>query len=144
MATSVFAGTPRRRTGIMAMAVSAAYALGAIGLAGEAAVHIQQYISVLHGVRWVGVLFLANAAASLVTIAGLASPRTRVPAALAGIAISAVALAALVVSYGHGLFGWQEAGFRTPIALAVIAELVAVIGLAAALAPAAMVPRTNA
>jgi hypothetical protein len=144
MATSVFAGTPRRRTGVMAMAVSAAYAVGAIALAGEAAVHIQQYISVLHGVRWVGVLFLANAAASLLTIAALASPRTRAPAALAGITISVLALAALVVSYGHGLFGYQEGGFRTPVALAIIAECVAVIGLAAALAPSAMEQRASA
>lgn len=135
MATSVFAGVPRRRTGMMASAVPAAFALGAIGLAGEAAVHIQQYISVLHGVRWVGVLFLANAAASLVAIAGLAMPRTRALAALAGIVISTLALAALVVSYGRGLFGWQEGGFRTPVELAVIAECIAVIGLAVALTP---------
>src|SRR3954468_10331299 len=141
MATSVFAGTPRRRTGIMAMAVSAAYAIGAIALAGEAAVHIQQYASLLHGVRWVGPLFLLNAAASLVTIAGLAMPRPRALASLAGIVISTLALAALVVSYGRGIFGWQEGGFRTPVELAIIAEGVAVIALAAALAAAGMRPR---
>jgi uncharacterized membrane protein len=144
MATSVFAGLPGRRTGIIAMAVPAAFALGAIGLAGEAAVHIQQYISVLHGVRWVGVLFLANAVASLVTIAGLAMPQTRALAALAGIVISTFALAALVVSYGHGLFGWQEGGLRTPVALAVVAEVIAVIALATALAPPAMFRRNAA
>jgi hypothetical protein len=71
-------------------------------------------------------------------VAGLASPRTRAPAALIGIVISTLALAALVVSYGHGLFAWQEGGFRTPVALAVVAECVAVIGLAAALTPSAM------
>src|SRR3954466_12762336 len=142
MATSVFAGLPRRRTGAMlAVTVPAAFVLGAIGLADEAAVHIQQYVSLLHGVRWVGALFLANAAASLVTIAGLAMPRTRALAALAGIVISSLALAALVVSYGRGLFGWQEGGFRTPVELAVIAEGIAVIGLAAALAPSAMIRR---
>ena len=36
--------------------------------------------------------------------------------------------------YGRGLFGWQEGGFRTPVELAIIAEGLAVIGLAAALA----------
>ena len=140
MATSVPAGLPRRRTGAIAVAVPAAYWLGAVGLGGEAAVHIQQYVALLHGVRWVGPLFLLNAAAALLVIAGLAWSRTRPLAALAGIAISAVALAALVVSYGHGLFGWQEGGFRTPVQLAVIAELVAVIGLAAAVTAAARRP----
>jgi hypothetical protein len=47
--------------------------------------------------------------------------------------ISAVALGSLVVSYGNGLFGWQEAGFRTPVALAMITEAGAVILLATAL-----------
>jgi len=42
------------------------------------------------------------------------------------------------VSYGHGLFGWQEAGFRTPVELAVIAELAAVVLLSAGLAARAV------
>ena len=83
--------------------------------------------------RWIGPLFLANAAALVVTIAGLAQPRTRQFAALAGVVISALALASLVISYGNGLFGWQEAGFRTPVALAMIIEAGAVILLATAL-----------
>jgi hypothetical protein len=111
----------------------AAYAAGGLLLAGEAAVHIQQYAAVIHAVRWIGPLFLANAAACLIVIAGLAYPRTRQVAALAGIVISAVALGSLVVSYGHGLFGWQESGFRTPVALAVLTEVGATILLAIAL-----------
>ncbi len=71
--------------------------------------------------------------ACLVAIAGLAYPRTRQLAALAGVVFSAVALASLVVSYGQGLFGWQEFGFRTAIALAVIAEAGAEILLSVAL-----------
>jgi hypothetical protein len=102
--------------------VPAAYGLGALSLAGEAAVHVQQFADLFHGVRWIGPLFLANAVAIVAVIAGLALPRTRQLAALAGVAISALALGSLVVSYGQGLFGWQEAGFRTPVALAVIAE----------------------
>ena len=78
-------------------------------------------------------MFLVNAAACLVTIAGLAYYRTRPLAALAGVAISAVALVSLAISYGQGLFGWQEFGFHTAIALAVIAEGGAVILLSAAL-----------
>ena len=103
-------------------------------LAVEAAVHVQQFVSLFHAVRWIGPLFLANAAASLLAAAGLAHDRTRPLAALAGIAISAFALGSLVLSYGTGLFGWMEGGWRTPIALALVSELGAVLTLAAALA----------
>jgi hypothetical protein len=71
---------------------------------------------------------------------GLADRRTRGLAALAGVAISAVALASLVVSYGEGLFGWQEAGFRPIVELTVTFELAAVVLLSAALAAAASSP----
>jgi hypothetical protein len=50
--------------------------LGGLSLAGEAAVHLQQYASIFHEVRWIGQLFLANAAACVATIAGLAYRRT--------------------------------------------------------------------
>jgi hypothetical protein len=122
-------------------------ALGALLLAGEAAVHIQQYAAMFHAVSWVGPLFLANAAASIVAIGGLASTRTR---QLAAVVISVVALGGLVVSYGEGLFGWQEAGFRAPVAIAVITEVGAVILLSAALtvrttrSPARRTPATPA
>jgi hypothetical protein len=134
MATS--SPLPRLRSRAVAIdaAAPAAYALGALLLAGEAAVHVQQYLAVFHDVRWIGPLFLANAAAVVVTIAGLAQPRTRRLAALAGVVISAVALGSLVISYGRGLFGWHEEGFRTPVALALITEVGAVILLATALA----------
>jgi hypothetical protein len=117
-----------------ATAGSAALALGALMLAGEAAVHIQQYSVIFHAVSWIGPLFLANAAASITAIAGLAHPRTRQLAAFAGVVISVVALGCLVVSYGQGLFGWTEGGFDTPIEIAVISEVGAVILLSAALA----------
>jgi len=114
--------------------VPAAYALGALMLAGEAAVHIQQYVVIFHEVNWVGPLFLANAAACLVAVVGLPYRRTRTAAALAGVVISVVALGSLVVSYGQGLFGWHEGGFRTPVALVTIVEVAAVLLLSAALA----------
>jgi hypothetical protein len=118
----------------MDAAAPAAYTLAALLLVGEGAVHVQQFVAEFNDVRWIGPLFLANAAAVLVTIAGMTQPRTRRLAALAGVVISAVALGSLVISYGSGLFGWQEAGFRTPVALAMITEAGAVILLAAALA----------
>jgi hypothetical protein len=134
-AVSTSVATPRTWTAAPAVAVgAAAYALGALALAGEAAVHVEQYASLFHGVRWIGPLFLANAAASIVAIAGLAYARTRPLAGLAGVVISAVALGSLVISYGHGLFGWREGGFRTPVALAMATEVAAVILLSAALA----------
>jgi hypothetical protein len=119
-------------------AALAAYGLGAVGLVAEAVVHVQQFISLFSGVRWIGPLFLLNAVAILVVLAGLAYARTRVAAAVAGLTISALALGALIISYGTGLFGWQEAGFRTPIAIAMIAEVVAVISLAVGLAASTM------
>jgi hypothetical protein len=117
----------------------AAFALGACALAGEAAVHIQQYTSLVHGVRWIGPLFLANAAACIAAIAALAYPGTRHLAAWAGVVISALALAGLIVSYGRegGLLGWREGGFRTAIVLAVITELAAAVLLSTALAATA-------
>jgi hypothetical protein len=114
-----------------------AYATGAAGLAVEGAVHVQQYVTLLHLVPWIGPLFLANAAACGVTVMGLAFRPTRQLAALSGVAISALTLAGLVVSYGQGLFGWREAGFRTAIAVDVISTLVAAIGLTLALTIAA-------
>jgi hypothetical protein len=118
--------------------IDALYALGAVMLAVEAAVHVQQFVSLFHAVRWIGPLFLANAAASLLAAAGLGHDRTRPVAALAGIAISASALASLVLSYGTGLFGWMEGGWRTAIGLALVSELGAVLTLAAGLAGAAL------
>ena len=112
----------------------AAYALGAVLLVVEAAVHVQQYTSIFNEVRWIGPLFLVTAAVSVVSVAGLAVPRTRQLAALLGVATSVLALAGLVVSYGRGLFGWQEVGFRTPVELAVVTEAGAAILLSAGLA----------
>ena len=130
--------SPSRSTTALAAAVPAAYALGALALAGEAAVHIQQYVVIFHEVNWVGPLFLANAAVSVAAILGLAYGRTRRFAALVGVVVSVLALGSLVVSYGQGLFSWHEAGFRTPVALVTIAEVAAVLLLSAALAASAL------
>ena len=118
--------------------IDALYALGAVMLAAEAAVHVQQFVSLFHAVHWIGPLFVANAVASLLAAAGLAHERTRPVAALAGIAISACALGSLVLSYGTGLFGWMEGGWRMAIAVALGSELGAILTLAAALTGAAL------
>jgi peptidoglycan/LPS O-acetylase OafA/YrhL len=121
--------------------ITLAYLTGAAALAVEGAVHIQQYVTILHAVRWIGPLFLANGAACAATLVGLAFRPTRQLAALGGVVISALVLGGLVVSYGQTLFGWHEAGFRTPIALAVITAVVATIALTLALFVAIARPR---
>ena len=117
-----------------------AYSTGAAALAAEAAVHVQEYVTLLHEVRWIGPLFLANAAACAAIIVGLALRPTRQVAAVGGVAVSVLALGGLVLSYGPGLFGWHEAGFRTSIAVAVAAAVAATIALTLALALAAARP----
>ena len=62
-------------------------------------------------------------------------------AAAVGVLVSVLALGGLVVSYGGGLFGWQEAGFETAVGLVLIFEVAAVVLLSAALAAAAAVRR---
>jgi hypothetical protein len=133
MATSLAARMSRSTIAAPAV-VPAAYVLGALFLLGEAVVHVQQFVSLFHGVRWIGPLFILNAVASLVVVVGIGYRPTRRIAALAGGVISAVALGSLIISYGNGLFGWQEVGFGTPIAVAMISEVGAVIALTAALA----------
>ena len=120
-----------------------AYSTGAAALAAEGAVHIREYVTLVHVVAWIGPLFLANAAACAATVIGLALRPTRRLAALTGVVISALALGGLVVSYGQGLFGWREAGFRTSIAVAVISAVVAAIALTLALAVSAAGPRAT-
>ena len=135
MATSVSARPWWLDTAATAVA-DVAFALGAIALAGEAAVHIQQYASLVHGVRWIGPLFLANAVVCIAAVLALAYRPIRRLAALVGVVTSALALAGLIVSYGRegGLLGWPEAGFRTAIVLAVVSELAAVVLLSTGLA----------
>jgi hypothetical protein len=141
MATSARRWTgapPAVRPALAVRWTDALYGVGAMMLALEAGVHLQQFVSLFHAVRWIGPLFVANAVASLLAAAGLAHERTRTVAALAGIVISACALGGLVLSYGTGLFGWMEGGWRTAIALAVVSEVGAVLALAAGLAGAAL------
>ena len=128
---------PRPTIGIHTAAI-VAYTLGAAALAAEAVVHVQQFASLFHDVRWIGPLFIANAVAIVIVLAGLAYGRTRILAAAGGVVISAAALGGLIISYGTGLFGWQEAGWRTPTAIAMVAEVSAVLLLAAGLAASAV------
>jgi hypothetical protein len=134
---------PWLSTTVGTVVADAALVLGALALAGEAAVHFQQYAELMHDVRWIGPLFLANGAACIAVIAALVFPPTRQLAALAGVVISALALGSLIVSYGRqgGLFGFEEFGFRAAIIVAMSMELAAVVFLSTALAArTALVP----
>jgi hypothetical protein len=123
---------PRRASAPAEAAVNGLYALGGLLLAAEAAVHVQQFVVIFHLVHWIGPLFVANAVACAVAVAGIAYKPTRAVAALAGVAISAAALCGLALSYTIGLFGWMESGLRTPVAIAIGSEVGAVIVLGAA------------
>jgi hypothetical protein len=48
------------------------------------------------------------------------------------------------MSYGRGLFGWQEVGFRTPVELTMLTEVGAVILLSTGLAATAALTRESA
>src|SRR5438270_12348309 len=87
----------RAATGILAVFQVAAAVFGAVMLVAEGAVHIQQYISLLHRVSWIGPLFLANAAASVVIAISLAFGRIRQIAAFAGVVTPVLALGSLVI-----------------------------------------------
>jgi hypothetical protein len=90
------------------------YGFAAVAPAVEAVMHVQQWMR-----------------------GGHSRPRVRAHARPRGdgrCARSALALGSSVVSYGRRLFGRQEAGFKTPVELAVIFEVAAVV--AAALAAA--------
>jgi hypothetical protein len=136
MATSVPAptGLARARWLRPPRLSGALYGVGALALAGEAAIHVERFITLFYGVQWIGPLFLANGAACLVAIAGLAREPTRRLAALLGTTVSTLALGALALSYGGGLFGWMESGLSTPIAFALTCEAGAVLALTSALA----------
>ena len=121
-----------RRAHRPAAAINGLSVLGALLLAAEAAVHVQQFVVIFHLVRWVGPLFVANAAACAAAISGLAYKPTRTVAGLAGVLISTAALGGLALSYTVGLFGWIETGLRTPVVIALGSEVSAVIVLAAA------------
>src|SRR5258705_11172138 len=100
MATSSPVHQAWSMTGRETAAVTA-YALGAILLVGQAAVHVQQYFSLYHEVRWIGPLFLVDGIASVLVLAGLAFRRWQPFAALAGLAIAVGALGGLAGSYGR-------------------------------------------
>jgi hypothetical protein len=120
--------------------------LGAFAILAIGAVHLQQYLAGYRSVPTIGTLFMLNAISSGIVAIGLLAPlgrflearRAELTSGLlagAGLGIAVGSLIALLVSESGSLFGFSEAGYSTPIVLAIIAEVLAV----ALLAPVAAV-----
>src|SRR5947209_19555294 len=123
----------------------AALYLGALSLLAVGADHIQQYyVDDYSVVPTIGTLFFLNFVSAAVVAAGLVAPVGRVAGrfadairagfAIAGIGIAAGSLAGLFVSESSGLFGFMENGYRTPIVVAIAAEVATIVFLATYLA----------
>ena len=99
------------------------------------AIHLQQYADFIKDVPTIGTLFLLNSFAAGV-ICLMLPTRLRTLAALGGIAVSAGALLSLAVARfaSGGLFDYVEPTFRGPVAISVVAEVIAVLCLVAHLA----------
>jgi len=127
--------TPRRST----IARVALY-LGAAAVLATGIDHVQQfYADDYRDVPTIGTLFYLNFVSAVVVAAGLVVPLRRIAGryagtiraafAVAGIGLAAMSLVALFVSESGGLFGFQEDGYRTPIALAIVFEAAAIVFL---------------
>lgn len=121
--------------------------LGAIAVLVTGAVHLEQYFGAHIGtVSIIGPLFLLNFAGATVIGLGLLIPSARLRVvhlllALGGIGLAATSFVFLFVSEYQSLFGFQESGYRPAIVIALAAEAVAAVALAAYVA---MVTRRRA
>ncbi len=99
------------------------------------AVHIQQYLDFVGDVPTIAELFVLNGVGAGV-VAILLATRLRVLGALAGIGLSFGALVSIAIAHyaASGLFDYVEPTFRAPVAIAVIAEIGAILMLGAFLA----------
>lgn len=117
--------------------------IGAAAVLVVGAVHLEQYFGQhFDTVSVIGPLFLLNFAGAMVIGIGLLIPSTRMRAlhpllALGGIGLAATSIVFLFISEHQPLFGFQESGYRLAIVLALAAEAVATIALAAYVAMAA-------
>jgi hypothetical protein len=106
------------------------------------AVHFEQYVDFLSEVKTVGVLFLLNAAGGAALTVGLLWGDTTLNrlSALGSIPLCLGSLVSIVLAMGGGIFGYQEPDWRAPIVIAVVAEALGVVVLAAYLARTARGP----
>ncbi len=101
--------------------------LGALATIVVGAVHLQQYADFIADVPTIGTLFLLNGVGAGVVVILLATRRT-VLGALGGVALSAGALVAVLISMTDGgLFDYTEPTFRTAVVVAIVAEAAAIV-----------------
>jgi len=81
------------------------------------------------GVDQAAVVIAAGLVVPLRRIAGRYADAIRAAFAVAGIGLGALSLVALFASESSGLFGFQENGYRRPIALAIVFEVAAIVCL---------------
>jgi hypothetical protein len=111
--------------------------MGAVAVLVVGAVHLQQYFGEHFAVvPVIGPLFLLNFAGATVIGLGLLVPAARLRLVHVLLALGAIGLAAtsfvfLFVSEHTPLFGFQDYGYRPGIVIALAAEAVAVVTLAA-------------
>jgi hypothetical protein len=129
-----------RLTARRATIARAALYLGALAVLATGVLHIQQYYGADYSsVPTIGTLFFLNFVAAVIIAVGLVAPLGRVAGryedavravfAVGGIALAVGSLAGLFISESSGLFGFVEHGYRTPIALAIVAEVAATLFL---------------
>ena len=129
------------------MVLQATRRAGALALLAVGAVHLQQYLDANYQlVPTIGPLFLLNAIGAFIVAALLLAPIERVVRgrlgdisvgllAAMGVAIAIGSLFFLLLAENGGVFGFAEAGYSTPIIVAIISEAIATM----LLAPVAMV-----
>lgn len=114
--------------------------LGGIAVLVVGAVHLHQYfVDHFDVVPVIGPLFALNFAGATLIGVGLLVPAARLRVvhlllALGGIGLAATSFVFLFISEHRPLFGFQDYGYRTAIVVALAAEAVAVVALAAYLA----------
>ena len=95
-------------------------------------VHLQQYADFIRDVPTIGVLFVLNAAGAGVVAVLLVSRRGAALGALGGLALSGGALVSILISMtSSGLFDYREPDLRMAVAVSIVAELLAIVLLAA-------------
>jgi hypothetical protein len=111
--------------------------LGGLAVLVVGAVHLQQYVGdYFNVVPIVGPLFLLNFIGATVIGLGLLVPAARmrllhVLLALGGIGLAASSFVFLLISEHQPLFGFQDYGYRPGVIIALAAEAVAAVALAA-------------
>jgi hypothetical protein len=134
-------GRQRTRRGSSAFATVARY-LGALALLAMAVIHLVEFAANGYShVPTIGTLFLLNFLGGTALAVALMSPLDRLPVrgggrllgvlAAAGAAMAAASIVFLLISENTTLFGFRESGYRPAIVLALIAEGVALVCLAA-------------